>query len=295
MSSVPERRRSVRVVDGMLEVHDFAAASPDAAVVLALAGTTGNGLAWGRLADSLGGDVRVLAPDLRGRAGSAVLPSRGLESHVGDLVTVLDDLAVDRVVVVGHSIGAFVAALLAKRHPERVSAAVLVDGGLPFVPKTDEMVETIVAGLAQRLQVRLPSAEAHLDLWREHPGMKAVLADDPNERVMRFLAHDLAEAPDGLIASSYRIDALRADMRDMVHNAELHDAVRSHVVPTTVLWAPRDLNDAAGGMYDDAALDALGLPDDVVRRSVPDTNHYSIVLGSAGAAVIAEALRAAVG
>ena len=43
----------------------------------------------------------------------------------------------DRAVVVGHSMGAFVTALL-RRHPDRVERAVLVDGGFAFPPPPDQ-------------------------------------------------------------------------------------------------------------------------------------------------------------
>ncbi len=51
---------------------------------------------------------------------------------------VLDHLGLDRAVVVGHSMGAFVTALLAARHPDRVERAVLVDGGFAFPPPPDQ-------------------------------------------------------------------------------------------------------------------------------------------------------------
>ena len=45
----------------------------------------------------------------------------------------LDHLQVDQAVVVGHSMGGFVAVVLAHHHPERVRRLVLIDGGLPLV------------------------------------------------------------------------------------------------------------------------------------------------------------------
>lgn len=47
--------------------------------------------------------------------------------HVADAVAVLDDLGLDDAVVVGHSWGAFLAAVLALEHPDRVRGLVLVD------------------------------------------------------------------------------------------------------------------------------------------------------------------------
>ena len=44
----------------------------------------------------------------------------------------LDDAGVDRVIVVGHSLGGFVACALARRYPQRVARIVAIDGGLGF-------------------------------------------------------------------------------------------------------------------------------------------------------------------
>ncbi|WP_425470408.1 alpha/beta fold hydrolase [Streptomyces diacarni] len=75
----------------------------------------------------------LYAPDLRGRAASADLPGPyGLAAHVADVLALLDHLGQRRAVLIGHSMGGFVAALAAARHPSRVAGTVLVDGGLPF-------------------------------------------------------------------------------------------------------------------------------------------------------------------
>ena len=81
--------------------------------VVALHGITANSLAYAALADALPG-ADLYAPDLRGRAGSAGLPGPyGLGAHVDDTVALLDRLGCERAVLVGHSMGAFVAALAA--------------------------------------------------------------------------------------------------------------------------------------------------------------------------------------
>ena len=93
--------------------------------------------------------VCLLAPDLRGRGHSAGLPGPyGVAAHVTDLVAVLDHAGAKRVVLVGHSMGAYLVARLAAQHPERVAAVVLLDGGLyiPIPPDQDphEVIRLVV-------------------------------------------------------------------------------------------------------------------------------------------------------
>lgn len=47
---------------------------------------------------------------------------------VGDVEAVVDALDLDRIVLVGHSMGASIALEYAAQHPDRVAGLVLVDG-----------------------------------------------------------------------------------------------------------------------------------------------------------------------
>lgn len=70
----------------------------------------------------------VVTPDLPGFGGTPPLPGpvsmEALADWVADLA---DDLAIDRFVLGGHSMGGYVALALAARRPERLAGLVLVD------------------------------------------------------------------------------------------------------------------------------------------------------------------------
>ncbi len=99
--------------------------------VLALAGLTSSGRVFGHLARRLG-DRDVVAPHLRGRGGSLHVSGRpGLRGHARDVARVLEELDLHDVVVVGHSMGAYLAPVVAQEAAGRVARLVLVDGGVP--------------------------------------------------------------------------------------------------------------------------------------------------------------------
>lgn len=72
---------------------------------------------------------RVVALDFRGHGASAhaVPPAYTFDDYAGDVAGALDRLGAGRAVLVGHSLGGYVAALVAARHPARVPAVVIAD------------------------------------------------------------------------------------------------------------------------------------------------------------------------
>lgn len=71
---------------------------------------------------------RVIAPDLRGHGRSAVLAD-GYEARIfaRDLLELLDRLAIERCVAVGHSLGGLIVSVMAVEYPERVRAVICLD------------------------------------------------------------------------------------------------------------------------------------------------------------------------
>jgi pimeloyl-ACP methyl ester carboxylesterase len=262
-----------------LEVHDWPGSGP---VVLAVHGITANGLSWGPVARQLDGRVTLLAPDLRGRAGSRSEPGPyGLARHADDVVAVLDERGVDRAVVAGHSMGAYVAALAAVRHPDRVTSVVLVDGGLafPLPPGTDvdALLTTVLGPAIARLETTFATREEYRDFWRRHPAF----GFDWTPELDAYLMHDLIG--DGPYRSSCIAEAVRVDGADMFAGPEAAAAFAKLPVPAVLLWADRGLLNQNPNYYTAENTAGLGVP--AVR--VPDTNHYSILAGP-GAPVVAE-------
>jgi pimeloyl-ACP methyl ester carboxylesterase len=102
--------------------------------LLMLHGWTCDGADWSWLAGDLAFDHRVVVPDLRGHGRSTrTVGGYGARILADDMVELLGHLGIEHAVVVGHSMGAIVASVMAVEHPDMVSALVLVDPkyGLP--------------------------------------------------------------------------------------------------------------------------------------------------------------------
>ncbi|GGB64926.1 alpha/beta hydrolase [Knoellia flava TL1] len=292
---------TVEVDAGTLAVHDLTpgATRVDVPVVLALHGITANGLAWQTLADELVrrhgvGGVRVLAPDLRGRAASRGVPGPyGIATHAADTSAIASAFG-GHPVLVGHSMGAFVAASAAAKDPDRYRALVLVDGGLGFpVPAgrdVDAALSAVIGPAMTRLSMVFDSPDDHLAFWRRHPAVGPLLDGPTGLWLRRYLDHDLVEGPDGW-RSSCMLEAVRADGRDVLVDPDTLAAATRAVeagVPTELLWASRGLLDEPQGLYDEGRLRALALPPTLRTSEVPDSNHYSVILEPAAITRLAD-------
>lgn len=269
-----------------------AAALDPAPAVLLIHGVTASHLSWPAVADRLP-DARLIAPDLRGRGRSnGLIGPAGLAAHARDLVTVLDALDVDSAVVVGHSMGAFVALVLGDLYPDRVSRIVLVDGGLPLdVPvglSSDEVIQLVLGPTAERLAMRFTSSDDYLDFWRAHPAFRR----DWSPMLEAYLAYDLVGAtPELRPSTSYA--TLEEDSIDQNSGTAVIDALAGLRHPTVLLTAERGLLDQVPPLYSTERLPGLLASYPGLRHeSVDDVNHYTIVLSERGADAVAAVVRA---
>ena len=98
--------------------------------ILCIHGITANCRFWDCLASALALHHRVIAMDLRGRGLSDKPPTGySIEQHCKDVLALMNDLGLERPVLMGHSLGAFISLVISAHYPQRVDRLILVDGG----------------------------------------------------------------------------------------------------------------------------------------------------------------------
>lgn len=301
MTDMPAYRSlDVDVRGGRLHAGEWSRGSAgEGAMVLAVHGITASHRSWDAVARTLlddagpaGAPQRLLAPDLRGRGRSNALPGPyGMAQHADDMAALLRAAGADAqkpAVVVGHSMGAFVALVLADRHRELVERLVLVDGGLPLAlpagMNRDEALRALLGPALQRLGMEFASPEAYLDYWRPHPAFAACW----NAEIEDYIRYDLdGEAPHLRPATTPA--AVAGDNEDLYGGVALLGALERLRVPAVLLRAERGIFDDPAPLYPDEAIARARREYPAIEvRDVPGTNHYTIVMAPPGAAAVAE-------
>ncbi|WP_374442615.1 alpha/beta fold hydrolase [Stella sp.] len=167
----------------------------------------------------LPGHLPALAPTLRGH-GDAARPAGpyDLPALAGEVLGLMDALAIDRAMVVGHSMGAAVSLRLAADHPDRVAGLALLGGfatldGNPVAVElraaVDGLVDPVDPGFAREFQAST--------LARPVPGAFLDMVVDESLKVPAFV---WKAALAGLFATDTALDRVTA--------------------PTLILWGDRD-------------------------------------------------------
>jgi pimeloyl-ACP methyl ester carboxylesterase len=280
----------VSVADGRIAAWRLGDAPDGAPEVVAVHGITSTSRAWLAVAEALGERVALIAPDLRGRgASSPVGPPFGIGVHADDVLALLDHRRLARPVVAGHSLGAYIACRLAACHPDRVASLVLVDGGLPIPglpPGSDPA--TLLGPVVARLRMEFGDRDAYRAWWSAHP---AFGDGDVDPQLLRDYAdYDLCgEAP--RLRSSVRPEVVDVDGTDVLTARDAADLACEAVE----LHAPRGLDGKPPPMQprEIVADWVAGAPERRSAVAVPDCNHYTIAMGRAGAAAVADQIAAA--
>jgi len=193
--ALAQRPRSRFVEHGGARLHTltFGGGGP---ALLVLPGITSPAAVWDFVAEPLAREHTVSVLDLRGR-GRSPAPDGSrhtLAEYSADAAAVIEGLALERPVVVGHSLGARILAALAVDRPDLVGTAILVDpplcgpGRPPYPTPLGFYLDAISAARAGGVDVER--------IRRDHPGW--------SERQLRARARWLSSCDEHAVAEAYR-------------------------------------------------------------------------------------------
>jgi lipase len=249
--------------------------------VLALHGITAQHRTFNATARYLKHLDGMVALDLRGRGDSDKPPpgNYGLDRHARDVVQTLDHLGIERGVIVGHSMGAFVALHTALLYPDRVGGLVLLDGGWPRPEEEpdDEEAAAIAEGLERaykRLDMDFETPNDYLDFW--FPGQNLTLEDLPPDLADYYL-YDL-EKVDGGYTPKASCEAAEEDGDSVSSECPTAGALRGIGCPAALVRAEEGFFPGSRPLIFDETRDIMaGALDLRLERRLQGANHYTMM------------------
>ncbi|SCY78670.1 alpha/beta fold hydrolase [Desulfoluna spongiiphila] len=243
----PDTTRSVTLISG-LSLEYLEMGDPGGMAVVFLHGYTDSHDSFSRVAPLMPREVHAFYLTMRGHGNSARPGAYAMDLFASDVAGFMDQVGIEHAVVVGHSMGSFIAQRVALDFPEKVTGLVLIGSGASCSDNAvlaelktyvDTLKDPIDRGFVREFQASTVAA----------PVPDAFLSHVVDES-MKLKAHVWKEVLAELMAVDHR------------------DQVSAIVVPTLVLWGEKD------GVF--GAADQLYLGTHIPEASLKlyaDTGH----------------------
>ena len=180
---------------------------------------------WEAQFDGLSPRYRVIAWDTPGYGGSDPLPGeRPSSAAYGDAVAdLLDGLGLEKVHLLGHSLGGLIAAAFSARHPERLSSVALSDAAGGYLNSPEEIR---VGRLKARIEAMNTLGPAEVARKRAREVLSPSAPEETYEKVVRVQSR---LRPDGY-----------AQAARMLHNSDIFADAATIEVPALVMYGSED-------------------------------------------------------
>jgi len=241
--------------------------------LLCVHGIAANCRCWDTIACALAPNHPVFAMDLRGRGSSDKPPSGySIMHHCGDIRSLLEDRGMERVVIMGHSLGALIGLAFAALYPDRVDRIILLDGGGKLTKKQTEKVFAGIEPTLDRLGKVFPSKRAYLDLMKANP-----LLQPWTPSLETFYSYEL-EVVEGGVQSRVNPEHIREE-RENLGSFDVEECYAKVECPAFILRATEGMSTPDSILLPEEALERMlrRIPDSR-HMDIKGSNHYSIVL-----------------
>lgn len=258
--------------------------------IVAIHGLTASYVNFIGVAERLAGRRPLFALDLRGR-GDSDKPDKpyGMVQHARDVAAAMRALGLGPSLIVGHSMGAYVAAALAATEPELVAGLVFLDGGylgdVPAGLDADQFLNSLLTERISQLRKTHPSREAYREFWRGQPSFPATDWGRWTETFFNYEVEDVS----GGVRTKASEPGVRVDFADLTRKSDITARLKMIDVPVMLIRAEDGLSPGQPQIVSDSVLQELRtyIPD-LEEHTVLNTTHYTVALGYYGASKVAE-------
>ncbi|MFJ7736729.1 alpha/beta fold hydrolase [Lysinibacillus sp. NPDC097287] len=173
-------------------------------MIVFLHGLTGHQHNFYHLVQLLKEDFKTVTVDLAGRGESDPAEKSSVPQHAKDIQLLLEKLAIDEPILIGHSMGAFITSIIASEHPH-VKGAVYLDGAC----KVDPILSMMLQPSLSRLQKTYETKEQYLQEMRL---LYTMLGITWSEEIEQAVLYEVVET-DGIWKSKMNARNINEDLQ----------------------------------------------------------------------------------
>lgn len=141
--------RSIEVRGGTLAYAEYEGTK---GTIIGIHGLTGNLKQLHYFAELLKGDYRVILIDVRGRGNSSeALENTGIKTHSEDVMALIDQLQIENPILMGYSMGGFIAGSVASRRDD-IKGVILLDGAASMTDHQRQIVQPSLGRISKHYE-----------------------------------------------------------------------------------------------------------------------------------------------
>jgi pimeloyl-ACP methyl ester carboxylesterase len=239
--------------------------------VIGIHGISSNSQVWREIAKAISKHFVFIAPDLRGRGHSDSPGGYNLINHANDIKSILNKLHFKKAIIMGHSLGAYIAIVFASLFPEHTEKVVLLDGGAKLSPKQAKKVFNAIKISLERLGKIYNSFEEYISYMKQAPFLKPWYP--PLEDYYKY---ELITLENGKVKSRVKKETISEEAENL-KQFDISEHYKKIECPVLVLRATK------GMITDDDHLltkENIKEMEEKIKNikivEIPETNHYTI-------------------
>ncbi|MBF4694380.1 alpha/beta fold hydrolase [Fusibacter ferrireducens] len=228
---------------------------------------TGNANHFQLIANTLGGEYHLISYDLRGRGNSSPAdPDSNVMKHAEDALAIMEDLGLKNPLIIGHSMGAYTAAIIASRRKD-IRGIVLLDGAGVV---TEQDVENIEPAL-ERVRNIFEQKEDYVEGARKSYEAMGLAW---NEVLSNSVNHEIGQTTEGKFKCKGSADAIHSDLVSLLEYP--HESILPNIsCPVLLVYAKGSLGNAP--LYYEKAYDKTKALIKHLDYYITDANHFTMM------------------
>lgn len=235
--------------------------------IIGIHGLTGNLKQLHYYAELLKGEYRIILVDVRGRGNSSTATDNtGIDSHTEDIIALIDQLHIDNPILMGYSMGGFIAGNVASKRDD-VKGVILLDGA---AVTTDHQRQIVQPSLG-RISKQYESAEAYLEEIKKIYTNLGVEWNDHMEGVGRYEIHEVY----GHWENKSDEAKIRQDF-DSFYGYKPAEVFSKIDCPILLVHCTGGIGSMPALFLAESYADTLTYSKDI-RKITSDSNHYTLV------------------